>query len=137
MPSDVSVARNQTGHERILGVCWILYGLLRLGLGLLMFLYSGTATVMFGSTLQQVPNPYALMGAFHLLYAVAIALSALVGVLGVIAGLGLMSGGQSTRTLALIVAVLALSNLPLGTTLGIYTLVVLLPVRAARPYANA
>jgi hypothetical protein len=36
-----------------------------------------------------------------------------------------------------LVAVLALSNLPLGTTLGIYTLVVLLPVRVARPYLNA
>jgi hypothetical protein len=84
-----------------------------------------------------VPNPFPLMSAFHLLYAVAIALSALVGVLGIFAGLGLMSGGQSRRTLELVVAVLALSNLPLGTTLGIYTLVVLLPVRVARPYANA
>jgi hypothetical protein len=137
MTSDVATDRNQTGHERTLGLCWIFYGLLRLAIGLLMFVYTGTATVMFGSTLQQVPNPVPLMGAFHVLYAVAIALSALVGVLGIFAGLGLMSGGQSPRTLALIVAVLALSNLPLGTTLGIYTLVVLLPVRVARPYANA
>jgi hypothetical protein len=106
-----------------------------------MFVYSGTATVMFGQLLQQVRDPFTLMGVFHFLYAVSIGLSALVGVLGIIAGLGLMSGSLSARTLALVAAVLALSNLPLGTTLGIFTLVALLPARetrqAARQYAAA
>jgi hypothetical protein len=45
------------------------------------------------------------------------------------AGLALLNGGRSARTLGLIAGVLSLCNLPLGTTLGIYTLIVLLPLR--------
>jgi hypothetical protein len=135
LSSSVAAARTQVGHEPVMGVCWILYGLLRLLIGVLMFVYSSTATVMFGQLLHQVANPFALMGAFHFVYAVAIFLSAVVGVLGILAGIGLLAGGQSTRTLALFVAFLSLSNLPLGTTLGIYTLVVLLSANVARPHA--
>jgi hypothetical protein len=67
------------------------------------------------------------MTAFHFFYACAIVLSALAGVFGLIAGLMLVTGNKSARLLAIIAAVLSVSNLPVGTTLGIYTLVVFLP----------
>jgi hypothetical protein len=51
--------------------------------------------------------------------------------LGLTAGLALLGGQQSGRRLALIAGFLSLSNIPLGTALGVYTLVVLLPLAGA------
>jgi hypothetical protein len=86
---------------------------------------------MFGALLNRVPDPFTLMTAFHVIYTVMIVLSAVCGILGIIAGLALLAGNRSGRTLALVAGFLSLSNIPVGTTLGIYTLVVLLPTRPA------
>jgi len=109
-----------------LGLCWILYGILRLAAGIWLILFTPTATVMFGALLTRVANPFPLMSAFHIFYTCAIVLSAAAGVVGLIAGLMLMSGSRSSRPLAILAAILSVSNLPIGTTLGVYTLVVLL-----------
>ena len=127
MSSNDPGIQNLSGHFRTLGVCWIVYGVVRLVLATLLVLYNGTATVMFGALLNRVPDPFTLMGIFHFIYIVVIALSVLCGILGVMAGLALLGGRRVGHTLALIAGFLSLSNIPLGTTLGIYTLVVLLP----------
>jgi hypothetical protein len=106
-------------------------------LALCLFIYSATATVMFGALLNRVPNPFSLMADFHVLYIAMIALSVVCGILGIIAGLALISGNPSGRLLALIAGFLSLSNIPLGTTLGIFTLVVLLPIRAGQLYSHS
>jgi hypothetical protein len=110
-----------------LGLCWIIYGILRLAAGIWLILFTPTATVMFGALLNRVANPFPLMATFHFFYACAIGLSAIAGVFGLIAGLMLVGGNKSGRLLAIIASVLSVSNLPVGTTLGIYTLVVFLP----------
>jgi hypothetical protein len=68
MSIDESAAGRLRGHRRTFGVCWILYGILRLVMGICLFLFSGTATVMFGALLVRVPNPFALMSDFHFAY---------------------------------------------------------------------
>lgn len=125
-----SVAEIPGGHVRILGACWIAYGIIRLIIAVWLVLVSGTATVMFGTLLNRVPNPFTLMTAFHFIYAANVVLSVLCGLIGILGGLALLSARQSGRTLTLIAGFLALTNLPVGMTLGIYTLVVLLPSRA-------
>ena len=115
------------GHFRTLGGCWVVYGVIRLVLATLLVLYSGTATVMFGALLSRVPEPFMLMAVFHFLYIAMITLSVVCGILGLMAGVAVLGGKQASRTLALLAGVLSLSNIPLGTALGIYTLVVLLP----------
>jgi hypothetical protein len=137
MSADVSTARSPSNHLQTLGTCWIVYGVIRLILALCLFIYSATATVMFGALLNRVPNPFSLMADFHVLYIAMIALSVVCGILGIIAGLALISGNPSGRLLALIAGFLSLSNIPLGTTLGIFTLVVLLPIRAAQLYSHS
>jgi hypothetical protein len=127
MTSDDPTAQSLNDHLRTLGGCWIVYGVIRLVLATLLVLYSGTATVMFGALLSRVPDPFTLMGVFHFMYVVMTALSIVCGILGLMAGLALLGGRRSGRTLALVAGFLSLSNLPLGATLGIYTLVVLLP----------
>jgi hypothetical protein len=132
MTSDDPAAQSLSGHLRTLGGCWMVYGVIRLVLATLLVLYSGTATVMFGALLNRVPDPFTLMGVFHFMYTVLIALSVLCGILGLMAGLALLGGQRSGRMLALIAGFLSLSNIPLGIALGIYTLVVLLPTGGAQ-----
>jgi hypothetical protein len=97
-----------------------------------LFVYNGTATLMFGALLDRVPNPFALMADFHLIYLAITVWSAVAGVLGILAGLALLASQGFARPLALIAAFLSLSEIPLGLTLGTYTLVVLLPANPTR-----
>jgi hypothetical protein len=124
-PDDID-AQYQTGHFRILGICWVLYGIVRLVTAVWLAIFSNTATMMFGALLNRVADPFTLMNIFHFTYGLLITISAAGGILGVLAGWALLSGIQSGRTLAVVAAFLSLSSIPLGTTLGIYSLIVLL-----------
>lgn len=117
------------GNRRVLGACWLVYGTVRILVGICLVLFTGTATVMFGALLGRVPNPYALMADFHVIYALLVILSFLCGLLGVLAGLALLANQSSARMLALVASFFSVSEIPFGTTLGIYTLIVLLGIR--------
>jgi hypothetical protein len=127
MPLDKSAAGNRSDQRQILGVCWLLYGIIRFLMGLCLVLFSRTATVMFGALLDRVPNPFALMNDFHIVYACIVVLAFLCGVFGVLAGAALLANQRPARTLALLAAFFSVSEIPFGTTLGIYTLIILLP----------
>jgi hypothetical protein len=109
-----------------LGLCWIVFGIFRLIVAIWMFSFAGTATVMFGAILTRVPNPYSLMAVFHLIYTGWIILSAASGILGILAGITLLSGAGVSRNLALLAAFFSVGFLPVGTTIGIYTLILFL-----------
>jgi hypothetical protein len=115
---------------RNLGILWVLYGVLRFVGALGVILYSGTLTVMWGALLTRVPNPFTLMDLFHVFLIFVIILGIVAGVVSIIAGLTLMSGGQSARRLGLLAAFFGLIHGPLGIALGAYTLVVLVPAKA-------
>src|ERR1700719_540438 len=125
MSTNAVAPRNPRGNSSTLGALWMVYAILRLVAVLLLVLYTGTATVMFGALLTRVPDPYTLMTVFHILYVAAIIVTALSGLFGLLAGLALLAG-KSARTLSLVAAFFSLSDLPFGTTLGIYTLIVFL-----------
>ncbi len=55
-------------------------------------------------------------------------------VLGLAAGWGLLQRAPWARILAIILGFISLVHVPFGTALGVYTLVVLLPVAAEREY---
>jgi hypothetical protein len=126
---ETSAGDSRNGNGRILGVCWLVYGILRILMGIWLILFSGTATVMFGALLTRVPDAFALMSDFHILYAGIVALSFLCGLFGVLAGLALLANQRPARVLALLAAFLSVSEIPFGITLGIYTLIVFLPQR--------
>jgi uncharacterized membrane protein len=126
VPTNAVDARNPSGNRRTLGSLWIVYGIIRLATAILLVLYSGTATVMFGVLLTRVPDPFTLMSIFHFLYVVAIIVTALAGIFGPLAGLALLAGRASARSLTLAAGFLSLCDIPLGTTLGIYTLIIFL-----------
>jgi hypothetical protein len=126
MPTSAAPAQNPPANSSTLGVLWIVYAILRLIAVILLVLYTGTATVMFGALLTRVADPYTLMTIFHIFYIAAILVTALSGLCGLFAGLALLAG-KSARTLSLVAALLSVWDLPFGTTLGIYTLIVFLP----------
>jgi hypothetical protein len=73
------------------------------------------------------------MSDFHIAYAAIVVLSVLCGLFGLLAGLALLANQRPARMLAIIAAFLSVSEIPFGTTLGIYTLIVLLPLRGVSP----
>jgi hypothetical protein len=129
MALDDSAAGNLYGQRQTLGVCWIVYGIFRLILGICLIVYNGTATVMFGALLGRVPDAFSLMADFHLFYAALVVLSFACGLLGLFGGLALLANQGLGRKVVLAAALLSVSDLPFGTTLGIYTLIALLPFR--------
>ena len=137
MSSDDSSVQNPNGGSRTLGSFWVVYGAIRLVLVLCLAIYGRTATLMFGALLNRVPDPFALMGVFHFLYTIMIVWSVVCGVIGILAGLALLAGQRSGRKLALIAAVLSVSDIPLGITLGVYTLVELLPIKTTSMYGRS
>jgi hypothetical protein len=126
MSTSSATPQNTRANSTTLGALWIVYAILRLIAVILLVLYAGTATVMFGALLTRVVDYAALMAIFHVLYIAAIIVTALSGLSSLLAALALLAG-KSARTLSLVAAFLSLSDLPLGTTLGIYTLIVFLP----------
>jgi hypothetical protein len=125
MPTTSASAQTPRANSTTLGALWLLYGILRLVAVILLVLYAGTATVMFGALLTRVADYPTFMSVFHILYIAAILVTALSALFSLLAGAALLAA-KSARTLSLIAAFLSLHDLPIGTTLGIYTLITLL-----------
>lgn len=126
MPSEDFATSGLGNQRRTLGFLWIVYAIFRLIVGIALILWSGTATVMFGALLARVPDPFSMMAEFHIVYMGVIVLSFVCAVLGIFAGLALLANGGSARILAILAAFFSVSEIPFGTTLGIYTLLVFL-----------
>lgn len=116
---------------RALGICWILYSLYRIGLGVLALVMIPTATVMFGALLSRVNDPYSMMSVFHALYMCWIGLSFVCAALGILGGLALMRNANDGRLLLAAASLFSLSDLPLGIAIGVYTLIALASSRVA------
>jgi hypothetical protein len=125
---------NNTSERRAgwLGVLWAIYGVSRLIIALVLAMFSGTATLMFGALLSRVPNPFALMSDFHLLYVCIIVWNILSGVVALVAAAGLLGRSGSARKLAILAGFLALPVPFFGIMLGVYTLIVFLPSERSR-----
>lgn len=111
----------------MLGLFWLIYGVLRIIATVWMLSFTPVATVMFGAVLNRVPNPYPLMSAFHLIYAGWIVLSAASGIFAILAAISLLAGAGANRILAVAAGLLAVPFIPVGTMLGAYTLALFVP----------
>lgn len=58
------------------------------------------------------------------------------GVLGLMAGFALLDRRRSTKNLAVVAAFLSLSDLPLGLTFGVYTLLYVCPLATRSFYES-
>lgn len=115
------------GRAGTLGILWAIYGISRLIIALVLTFFSGTATLMFGALLSRVPNAFALMADFHLLYVCIIIWNILSGIVALVAAADLLAHRRSARAIAILAAFIALPVPFFGIMLGIYTLFVLFP----------
>ncbi|MGH9413285.1 MAG: zinc ribbon domain-containing protein [Terriglobales bacterium] len=121
-----------TKHRNILGVLWVVAGVLGLPGGLFMIGFSSFNSWSWGwggpwSGMPHFLGP--LVGAF------GTALLAY-SVLTIIAGVGLLAAQSWARMLAIVLGIIRLINIPFGTALGIYTLWVLLPDQSNVEYGQ-
>jgi hypothetical protein len=112
-------------HARMLGMFWLAFSMLRLAGGWLASRFFDHWGFFWN------PNyPFFLP---HLMRGVGFLLMA-GGILGILAGWGLIERQPWARTLAIVLGFFALFQFGIGTALGIYTLWVLLPAESAVEY---
>jgi hypothetical protein len=121
-PGSVTASGTKT-----LGLAWIVYGVCRLAVTVWLIMFTTTATLMFGSLLTRVPDPFSLMTEFHILYSVVIVWSGISAVLGIVAGLAILASQTAPRILIVAAALLALPELPFGVMIGVYTMTHIAP----------
>jgi hypothetical protein len=122
-----SVAANQ-GR---LGTFWLLYGVLRIAMAAFLVVFSATMRLMAGALLTRVPDPFTWMAVFEMLYWIIIAWCVGCAILSFFAAGALLSGRSSARRLAILASFFSLPELPCGLILGVYTLLIFYPRRAA------
>lgn len=103
---------------KLIGILWIVLGGLSLMFGFLGFF------LLFG--ISFIPDmgreaPFIL----RTVGSVAVFFFALFGIPKIIAGMGLLKKKEWGRILTLIVSFISLLNIPLGTALGIYSIIIL------------
>ena len=114
------------GHIRLLAILWIAISAFRLlpGVFLGAFFRHGVPWFRYA----EFPSFF-----FPMMHALSLLLLA-TGVLGIIAGWGLLERRPWARMLAIVIGCLFLIDMPFGTALGIYTLWVLLPASSEEEY---
>lgn len=105
-------------HISLIGILWIVMGGLSLLFGLMGFL------LLFG--ISFIPDmgreaPFIL----RTIGTIAVFFFALFGLPKIIAGIGLLKKKEWGRVLTLIVSFISLLNFPLGTALGVYSIIIL------------
>jgi len=112
-------------HIQLIGILWIVYGGLTVIFGIVGFL------VLFG--ISMIPDMEAAAPAILRLIALAVVFFvALLTVPKIIGGFYLLKRKEWSRILILVLSFLSLLNFPLGTALGVYSLVILLNQDAIR-----
>ena len=115
-------------HIQVLGIFWLVLSGLHLLGGLFLF----AAANAFLLSLER--GSYAAPLFVRPVIAIIALLISGKGLLGVVAGLGLLKRARWARALVLFIAFLSLFELPFGTALAIYTLWVLLSANADQEY---
>ena len=119
-------------HLHLLGVLWFAVSALTT-IGGLVLLVLGTTLFPHMRELTQVPPNVPLGFLCALLNTLGILVLAKAAA-GFFAGWGLLRREPWARTLSLVLAFIALFNVPFGTAIGVYTLWVMLPGHSGQEY---
>jgi hypothetical protein len=128
----MSAVNSTSVNYKFPGALWFLYGILRIIMAVLLVVFSSTARLMFGSLLTRVPHPLALTFVFEVVYWIIIAWCVVCALLSFLAAGASLAETRSAGRLASIAALVSLPDVPFGLVLGVYTLLVFQPGRAAQ-----
>ena len=109
-------------HVTILGILYIVRGIIVLFVGV------GLFVVLTG--IGALSGDETALGVLGLIGSVVAGFMLLLSLPSIIAGIGLLKLQEWARILAIIVGCLSLFDIPFGTALGIYTLIILMDDRA-------
>jgi hypothetical protein len=115
-------------HITILGILNLVRGGIVLLIGLLGFTFFLGIGAVSG-------DPTAL-GVLGLIGTLAIVVMGAIGIPSILAGVGLLQRREWGRILALVVGFLSLFDIPIGTALGVYTIVVLMDDESKRYFGS-
>jgi hypothetical protein len=123
-------------HVHILGILWLVYSIFHIvmALWILAFSHYFLPTMQDAMSRSPTPFPFPIIQFLHLIYATSAAYGVAVGILGIFAGEALLRRKPVGRALAVVAGFISALNIPLGTAIGVYTLIRLLPEDAARAY---
>lgn len=120
-------------HIRLIGILWLALSALNAVVGVILFIL---ASAVFAH-LHELGAPSDVPAGFlHSLFGIIGTLILAKAAVGFLAGWGLLQREPWARMLTIVLAFIALFNIPFGTALGIYTLWVLLPAGADAEYAE-
>jgi hypothetical protein len=125
-------------HLSILGVLWIVRGVMRILMagwfGLFGARWIGAFAESMSDRLPAFPHAFPLARLIETGIMFGSVPTVVIGVASIVAGWGLLERVPWARMLTVVLAFLALLRLPFGTALGIYTLLVLFPEPARIEY---
>ena len=113
------------GHVRLLGILWLAISALRLIPGLFLVALGGAR--LFPPDVP--PFVHAVLPAIGMAFLICAGI-------GIAAGCGLLARQPWARMLAIIFGAFSLIDIPFGTSIGIYTLWVLLPAESEQEYRS-
>jgi hypothetical protein len=114
-------------HVKIIGILWIVFGAMSLLAAALLF------TLLMGvSFIPDIESPAS--GILRFIGFFLGSFLALLGLPKIIGGWGLLKGQEWGRILTLIVSFLSLLNIPFGTALGIYSIIILMNKETAAQF---
>jgi hypothetical protein len=119
---------------RLVGILWLVFSGIEILGGIFMLTIANTILLFVPQTGNAPPPiPIGVMRVFFSAIAFFILIKALVGLF---AGWGLLQRQSWARVLTIILSFFAVLGFPLGTTLGVFSLWVLLPAHSEREYAQ-
>ncbi|HUR36712.1 MAG TPA: zinc ribbon domain-containing protein [Terriglobales bacterium] len=127
------VSTRVADHRQMLGILWIIYGILHAIGGAILFIMAHTFFVRLAQMPQRDMPPGALGFLTPLLSFISVLILAK-GLLALAGGVGLLQKQHWARTIALVSGFVSLIDIPLGTGLGIYTIWVMMSANAEYDY---
>jgi len=118
-------------HVRLLGILWLALSALNAVGGVVLYILANT---LFVRLPEISGGPAAATAWLHPFLSVIGILVIIKAAAGFLAGWGLLQREPWARMLTIVLAFLALFNIPFGTALGIYSLWVLLPAQSDAEY---
>src|SRR5438270_5410732 len=138
-PVGISVVPHQpnrvASNRQLLGILWVVYSFFEFIGGGVLFIVANTVLsnirpVVIGRPQDSIPSFLQPLLSFVALLLLAKA------VLCVVAGVGLLQRQHWARMIAIVAAFFSLINIPFGTAIAIYTIVVLMSQNAEQDYAK-
>ncbi len=113
-------------HIQILGILNVVYGSFGIIAALIIMVIFGGAAGIIGIASRQEPDAMIAIPIVTLVGGIIFFVLLITSLPAIVAGIGLLRMASWSRTVAIVVSVLHLFNIPLGTALGVYGLWVLL-----------